>query len=447
MKNLTNRHRTQTLKKQNNGIDPSNKRSNKTKTSKRITNWKYIIRTIRQHKVQTSYIRKLSILVLSWIIVIHIYEKQFSFLSNYDADGNHNLTSKRTYRSMNSTFNLFENDGGSSSFVSGFGFSSSLFHFYNPLSLPQQSSKSKSQTRVKLYQDDEKNDSRSHGWGVVDKLNLSKEPTPLSTVTMYKSDDNKFYGPYASIRAGLDYKYHSNFKKSRQLLQDKIIHDILALDPSSTHSDCTKTSDDTPWIVFTAGVMGAGKTHTIRSLHENQYFPLRDFVVVDPDDIRSQFPEYKLYIKTHPELAGECTRKEAGYISEIAIHAALQQRRNVLVDGSLRDSHWYHTYFSYLKKKYYPVKIAILHITASMEHIWERVKKRSEETGRVVPKETIVHALENVPRSIDILTPLSDFFCEINNDDDIHVVQPVGMTWDSFRRNWDSSCSGNLIAL
>jgi len=319
-----------------------------------------------------------------------------------------------------------------------------------------------------IKNNESKRTATTSSWGVKKSKNenSSQQWTPLSTATMYKSDNQDFHGLYASVRAKLDYTYHSNYKKSRQLLQDKIIHDILMSNQTSAASNCNakslrnnndSSSSSPPWIVFTAGAMGAGKTHTIRSLAQSNYFPLQHFVIVDPDAIRQHLPEYKLYILTHPELAGECTRKEAGYISEIAIHVALQQRRNVLVDGSLRNSHWYNEYFASLKKKYYPIKIAIVHITASIDQIWSRVQKRSEETGRMVPKETIMHALENVPRSIDILTPACDFFCEIcnNDDDDVRLVKPYGMTWDLFRDNWDyyqsfainDSSGENIIAL
>ena len=40
-----------------------------------------------------------------------------------------------------------------------------------------------------------------------------------STEENWRSDGKEFYGPYADIRASLDYTYHSNYKKERQALQ------------------------------------------------------------------------------------------------------------------------------------------------------------------------------------------------------------------------------------
>ena len=43
-----------------------------------------------------------------------------------------------------------------------------------------------------------------------------------------------------------------------------------------------------PWIVFTAGCMGAGKTHVMCLLNTHGLLPLPHFVRVDMDRIRAQ---------------------------------------------------------------------------------------------------------------------------------------------------------------
>lgn len=265
-----------------------------------------------------------------------------------------------------------------------------------------------------------------------------------STEQYYQIDTSDFHGPYANVRSTLDYSYHSNYHPSRQILQDHIIehylNDIVVTGGNSgTH--CS-TKAHSPWIVFTAGAMGSGKTHTLRYLHEHQYFPLESFVVVDPDDIRRHLPEWALY---PPMIAGERTRKEVGYISEIMIHVALRHGKNVLVDGSLRDADWYQRHFASLRQLYPSLKIAILHVQASRENVLRRAMKRSIDTGRVVPLETLEHALECVPKSVRILAPHTDFFCEFNNDStpsvpDIQILTP-GVNWESFTRIWYQSCS------
>jgi hypothetical protein len=77
------------------------------------------------------------------------------------------------------------------------------------------------------------------------------------------------------------------------------------------------------WLVLTAGAMGARKSYTIRRLSEQGPFPLEAIVAVDPDEIRRLLPEFELYVQQTPQNAGELTRKEAGYISEILTLVAL----------------------------------------------------------------------------------------------------------------------------
>ena len=159
------------------------------------------------------------------------------------------------------------------------------------------------------------------------------------------------HGNYKHIRETMDYSYHNMYTKSRQVLQDAIIDKILG-DSSSSSSNSNNHSLDSSssspsWIIFTAGVMGAGKTHTIRRLHNEGKLAFLNcsnsgdnkprhpnLLTIDPDYIRHQLPEFQHYVKQNPEMAGVHTQKEAGMIAEIATKLALSLGRNVVVDGS-----------------------------------------------------------------------------------------------------------------
>jgi hypothetical protein len=117
------------------------------------------------------------------------------------------------------------------------------------------------------------------------------------------------------------------------------------------------------------------KTHVVKELDRSGFFPLHSFVSVDPDYIRHTFlPEFDWYVQQCPELAGERTRKETGMIAEILAQAALQKGQNVLVDGTLRDAEWYREYFQDLRVQHPNIKIAILHIVAPRETVFERAE-------------------------------------------------------------------------
>jgi hypothetical protein len=74
-----------------------------------------------------------------------------------------------------------------------------------------------------------------------------------------------------------------------------------------------------------------GKSYTIDRLVDKGRFPLTAFVRVDPDEVRRQMPEFQEYImeESTRNIAGELTRKEAGYICEILTAAALRDGKNV----------------------------------------------------------------------------------------------------------------------
>lgn len=267
----------------------------------------------------------------------------------------------------------------------------------------------------------------------------------ISSEQNYKAGPNEqgFYGQFSHIRATLDYTYHEHYTKKRQCLQDKIISDMInsAIITDKDGNVCTTPTE--PWLVFTAGAMGAGKSYTMNKLVEKGRFPLLAFVLVDPDEIRRHLPEFHVYVDENPELAGELTRKEAGFIAEILTLAGLQSGKNVLVDGSLRDSEWYKSYFTRLREEFPNLRQAIIHVTAPREAVFERAAARAKSTGRIVPQDVLERALNQVPRSVKILGPLVDYFCEINNAPGAPDVELTteGETWETFENKWMQSCA------
>ena len=276
----------------------------------------------------------------------------------------------------------------------------------------------------------------------------------------HESEDMHFYGPFKHIRETLDYSYHSNYTFERQHFQDKIIEEFLkaAIVQDKNGEVCTTPTE--PWAVFTAGAMGAGKSYTMKKLVQKGRFPLMAFVNVDPDEIRRCLPEFHLYVSLSPELAGELTRKESGYVAEILTLAGLEAGKNVLIDGSLRDYQWYQEYFARLRRDFPVLRLAIIHVSAPRHAVFQRasvsvllgrlcytlffvrnlicLKDRAMKTGRIVPWEVLVESLEQVPKSVKILTPYVDYQVELHNAPDAEDIQLVSETetWETFQSKW-----------
>jgi hypothetical protein len=174
----------------------------------------------------------------------------------------------------------------------------------------------------------------------------------------------------------LDYTYHSNYTFERQHFQDAIITHFLEAAVIRDRNGILCSTPTEPWLVFTAGAMGAGKSYTMNKLVHQGRFPLLHFVVVDPDEIRRHLPEYHLYLEHQPEMAGELTRKESGYIAEILTMASLLAGKNTLVDGSLRDADWYCEYMAQLRREFPILRLAILHVTAPRPAVFQRAAVR-----------------------------------------------------------------------
>lgn len=185
------------------------------------------------------------------------------------------------------------------------------------------------------------------------------------------SEKPAFYGPYSHIRRKLDYDYHVHYKKERQWLQDSIVEDCLF----DENKEGPMENPKEPWLLFTVGVQGAGKRYTLVELIKDGRLPLLSYVYVDPHDIRRRLPEFESYLqKCDYDCVDELTRKEAGYISELIVRAALQSGRNVVWDTSFHSAEWFLDFARQVKDEFSSVKVGILHISAPRDVILERVE-------------------------------------------------------------------------
>ena len=220
-----------------------------------------------------------------------------------------------------------------------------------------------------------------------------------------------FTAKYAKERAELDYGYHTNYSLARQRLQDRIV-DMLV--PRRVEEAAQKRSES-PWLVFSAGAMGAGKTRTLHWMAESGFFPLNDFVFLDHDAVRYMLPEMWYYQQFNPDSAGRLTQQEAGFIVELATKRCISQGVSCLVDGSLRDADWYCKHIPEVREEFTGQRFAIIHVHADPMSVVERAREREKTTGRHVPEALLHEAIVQVPLSVQQLAPLVDAVVTIDN--------------------------------
>ena len=235
-----------------------------------------------------------------------------------------------------------------------------------------------------------------------------------STSVNYFSPDKSFFGPYASIRATLDYNYHNNYVRSRQVMQDQLITEALA---EKWNSGPATSSTHNPWIAFTCGAMGAGKSHVVEWLRQQGYVSLSRHVHIDADIFRSRLPEWDNYTSRNFENAGLLTQSESGFCVEILQEAALCARRNIWIDGSLRNIDWYSKVFGDVRKRFPEYRLALFVIEASEAVVLKRARSRAQTTRRHIPEEEIIDSLAAFPRATAQLGPKTDLFARILNNE------------------------------
>jgi hypothetical protein len=153
--------------------------------------------------------------------------------------------------------------------------------------------------------------------------------TSVSTDQIYKADildqnnQYKYNETYADIRKELNSLYHSNYTIERQILQDKIITELVSVGRSI----------ERPWLVYVAGAIGAGKTYTIRKFSEKHFFPLIAFVVIDLDRIKCMLPDMAKFIENDPDTASNRVHKEACLIAEIIERQAIKLNKCILISS------------------------------------------------------------------------------------------------------------------
>ena len=225
----------------------------------------------------------------------------------------------------------------------------------------------------------------------------------------------------------MDYTYHTRYSETRQGVQDEIVSSLLL--------DSRKRAVE-PWLVFTAGAMGAGKSHVIRSLASDGAFPLHRYVRVSADAIKPLLPEMRQLVESHRDMAGTLTHAESSYIAELVVREALEGGFNVLVDGSFRHASWQEEELARVRRDHPHYRIAILFVRASPERVYERAEKRSAITGRVVPRSVLDATLREVPASFARLAPKADYTAVILNDADAMPTMEAPATMEDFKQTF-----------
>ncbi|GAA5829939.1 hypothetical protein JCM11251_007939 [Rhodosporidiobolus azoricus] len=252
----------------------------------------------------------------------------------------------------------------------------------------------------------------------------------------------KHYGPYAAVRGTLDWTYHVVPSRERQSLQDQIVKIVL----EQRVKECEEAGDDEPCRVsekrvemeererakdgkenvghvenesigrkgakeeegrplalFTAGGMGAGKGHTLREMLKTGRIRLpANTVWIDPDALSRHLPERPQYLSSNPSTASALLHPEASLLQEICAAVSREQKRSLVVDGSLTDCAWFEGFMRKYREEGYDCEI--LFVSAPEEIMIQRAEKRARTTGRVTNPDAIKRSRIKSPECVTALS-------------------------------------------
>lgn len=165
-------------------------------------------------------------------------------------------------------------------------------------------------------------------------------------------------------------------------------------------------AQDNPKAILLGGQPGSGKSalaaEAIRELRASG-----GAVVIDADRMREENPRYKQLSREDPQHAADRTQKEAGEWATRLTLAAVENRRNLVVDGTMRSPENIRDLTTRLKDQGYEVEARVLavdpetSVTRARLRFEEQVAERG--TGRFVNKEQHDNAYTGMVESVRAL--------------------------------------------
>ncbi len=160
---------------------------------------------------------------------------------------------------------------------------------------------------------------------------------------------------------------------------------------------------ESPRAILLGGQPGSGKS-ALAAEAERELRSSGGVVVIDADRLREDNPRYKQLSREDPQNAADKTQKEAGEWATRLTMAAVEGRRNLVVDGTMRNPENIRGLAERLNEKGYQVEVRVLAV--NQETSLTRARLRFEEqvsergTGRFVNKAQHDNAYEGIVGSV-----------------------------------------------
>ena len=161
---------------------------------------------------------------------------------------------------------------------------------------------------------------------------------------------------------------------------------------------------------MTMGAPASGKSSAIRGIDTSK------FVKVDPDAIKEKLPEYKKAIANRNATylnAAKMAHEESSDIAKKIMQKAIENGNHIIVDGTGSDAGKFIQKINALKAAGYHVHVAMPHLEE--EEGIQRMKRRADKTGRMVPEDFARAAYKTIPANFEKIAKMADSFALYDN--------------------------------
>jgi predicted ABC-type ATPase len=192
------------------------------------------------------------------------------------------------------------------------------------------------------------------------------------------------------------------YSADRLKLHDQIIDTLLR---RKDGTPLRPPADGQKRVLFMAGGSASGKSSAL-ALPENQDMQPFDAALVNPDEIKEMFPEYKAMVAAGDTTAAMAAHEESSDLSKRLLAEAMRRGLNVVRDGT-GDSNPGKFAGQITDMKDAGYDVTVLYVNAKTAVALRRGKRRAKRTGRHVPDGEIRKQHKNVSaRFLDGVRPL-----------------------------------------
>ena len=172
-------------------------------------------------------------------------------------------------------------------------------------------------------------------------------------------------------------------------------------------ADISRTArQDTPTAIMTGGQPGSGKTG-LTGIALQELASRGGAVVIDADRMREYNPDYRRLMASDPERAADLTHPTAAQWANQLRERAIFERRNLIVDGTMRDPEDVARVSRQLKDAGYIIDARVMAVPGDVSFAHARLRYEAldneAQAGRVVNQAQHDQAYVGIPKSLERL--------------------------------------------